>query len=134
MIGREGHARAVRVPARPLQVILTDDECRRARIIKVDVEGVEAEAIRGLGLQSLRFDPRLELIVEVAYEAERLAEREWLLGHLRDLGYFSYVLPDAHNFRCYAYPERFSGRPQRLRELPNQMQNVIFSKVDAAAL
>jgi FkbM family methyltransferase len=134
MIEREGQARAVRVPARALQVILTEDECRRARIIKVDVEGVEAEAIRGLGLESRRFDPRLELIVEVAYEAERLAQREWLLGHLRDLGYFPYVLPDAHNFRCYAYPERFSGRPQRLRELPNQMQNVIFSKVDADAL
>ena len=134
MIEREGQNRAVRVPARPLRAILTDDECRRARVIKVDVEGVEAEAIRGLGLDSGRFDPRLELIVEVAYEVERLAEREWLLGHLRTLGYFSYVLPDAHNFRCYANPERFSGRPQRLREPLDRMQNVIFSRVDADAL
>jgi FkbM family methyltransferase len=134
MIGREGQNRAIRVPARPLQAILTDDECRRARVIKVDVEGVEAAAIRGLGLDSGRFDPSLELIVEVACEAESLAQREWLFGHLRDLGYFSYVLPEAHNFRCYAYPERFSASPQRLRAPLNRMQNVIFSRVDADAL
>jgi hypothetical protein len=72
--------------------------------------------------------------VEVACETGRLAEREWLLGHLRHLGYFPYVLPEAHNFRCYAYPERFAARPQRLREPLNRMQNVIFSKVDADAL
>jgi hypothetical protein len=63
-----------------------------------------------------------------------MAERDWLLGHLRDLGYYPYVLPDAHNFRAYAYPERFIVRPQRLREPLTRMHNVIFSKVEADAL
>jgi FkbM family methyltransferase len=134
MIERDTEARAIRVPARPLRAILTDVECRRARIIKVDVEGVEAEAIRGLGLDSGRFDPRLELIVEVAEDAARAGEREWLLQHFRDLGYFAYVLPEAHNFHIYAYPERYIERPQRLREPLTRLQNVIFSRVESDAL
>lgn len=125
---------AVRVSARPLQEILSDDECRRARIIKVDVEGVEAEAVRGLGLESGRFDARLELIVEVAHDTERLAERDWLLGYLQDLGYVPYVLPESHNFRGYAYPERFVVRPKRLLQPLTRMHNVIFSKVAADSL
>ncbi|HEY7640765.1 MAG TPA: FkbM family methyltransferase, partial [Steroidobacteraceae bacterium] len=103
MIASTDVAQPVRVPARPLREILTDDECRRARVIKVDVEGVEAEAIRGLGLDSGRFDSRLELIVEVVHQPERMAERDWLLRHFQDLGYCPYVLPESHNFRAYAY-------------------------------
>lgn len=125
---------AVRVPARPLREILTDEECRRARIVKIDVEGVEAEAVRGLGLDSGRFDARLELIVEVAHDQERLAERDWLMQYLQDLGYFPYVLPESHNFRGYAYPERFLERPQRLRQPLTRMHNVIFSKIESESL
>jgi Methyltransferase FkbM domain len=131
MIARDDQAQSVRVPARPLQEILSDDECRRARVIKVDVEGVEAEAIRGLGLDSGRFDARLELIVEVAHEPERMAERDWLLRHLQGRGYFPYMLPESHNFRGYAYPERFLVRPQRLRQPLTRTHNVIFSRIDS---
>lgn len=36
------------VPASPLHQLLSDDEVQRARVIKIDVEGAEGKAVRGL--------------------------------------------------------------------------------------
>ncbi|HEY0684815.1 MAG TPA: FkbM family methyltransferase [Steroidobacter sp.] len=134
MMGRSGSSRGVAIAASTLSDILTDDECARARLIKVDVEGVEPETVHGLGLESGRFSKDLELIVEVAHDPERLAQRAWLLDYLRGLGFFSYVLPETHGFRHYAYPESSRERPRRLREPLTRMHNVIFSRIDADQL
>ena len=134
MIRRDEDAQSVRVAARPLSQMLTSDECRRARLIKMDVEGVEARAIRGLGLERGCFDSRLELIVEITVEPQSGAEAEELLQYLAGLGFFPYVLPENHNFSCYAYPQREVPRPQRLRQPLTHIQNVIFSKIDADSL
>ena len=134
MIRRSEHAQSVRVAARPLAQMLTEEECRRARLIKMDVEGVEARAIRGLGLERDCFDARLELIVEITVEPESGSEPQELLQYLARLGFFPYVLPESHNFRHYAYPQHAAVRAQRLRQPLTHIQNVIFSKVDAESL
>lgn len=131
MMDRGGEGRGVSIPASPLSDILTDEECARARLIKVDVEGVEPETVDGLGLESGRFSKDLELIVEVAHEPERMERRAWLLDYLHNLGFFGYVLPENHHFRHYAYPENSRERPRRLREPLTRMHNVIFSRIDA---
>ncbi len=134
LLRQNGSSNSVTVPASTLAGILTDEECRRARLIKVDVEGVEDEAIRGLQLDSGRFNDSLELIVEVACEPERAARREWLMNHLQRLGFFPYVLPEPHNFRHYVRPKQTSVSPQRLRGPLTRMHNVIFSRIDAETL
>jgi len=131
---RDGSAGPIKVPASTLAAMLTDEECRRARLIKLDVEGVEAEAVRGLGLDSGRFNEQLELIIEIALEPEGLEQRTWLMNYLSGLGFFPYVLPESHNFRYYAYPGRSLLRPRRLREPLTRMHNVIFSRIDAESL
>lgn len=133
MIGR-GSGRGVMVTASTLSNLLTDDECARARLIKVDIEGVEPEAVHGLGLESGRFSKDLELIVEVTYDPERMAQRAWLFDYLERLGFFGYVLAETHRFRHYAYPEGSRERPRRLREPLTRMHNVIFSRIDADQL
>lgn len=134
MLRREGDVRPVTVAASPLAEMLTDEECRRARLIKVDVEGVEAEAVHGLGLASGRFNDQLELIVEIAVDPERLVQQAWLMEHLSGLGFFPYVLPESHNFRYYVDPGRSLLRPRRVREPLTRMHNVIFSRIDADEL
>lgn len=134
MLRHEGDIRPVRVAASTLAEMLKDDECRRARVIKVDVEGVEAEAVRGLELGSGRFNDDLELIVEVSVDPEQHVQRTWLMDHLGDLGFFPYVLPESHNFYCYAYPKRSLLRPRRVHEPLTRMHNVIFSRIDADEL
>lgn len=134
MIRRNEGTQSVTVPARALADILTDDECGRARVVKVDVEGVEADTVRGIGLESGRFSDQVELVVEVSYEPERLVARDWLMQYLKDLGFFAYVLPENHNFCRYAYPKREVLRPLRLKQPLTRMQNVIFSRVDADSL
>jgi FkbM family methyltransferase len=133
MIRRSDHAQSVRVAARPLAQMLTEDECRRARLIKMDVEGVEARAIRGLGLERGCFDARLELIVEITVEPGS-SEAQELMQYLAGLGFFPYVLPESHNFSYYAYPQRAVMQPRRLRQPLTHIQNVIFSKLDAETL
>ena len=60
MIQHTAQAEAVKVAARTLAQMLTREECRRARLIKVDVEGVEGRTIRGLELERDCFDVRLD--------------------------------------------------------------------------
>lgn len=134
MISQGDGGHGVIIAASTLSDILTDEECARARLIKIDVEGMEPETVHGLGLESRRFSKDLELIVEVAYDPERMAQRAWLLDYLHGLGFFGYVLPEAHRFRHYAYPENSRERPRRLREPLTRMHNVIFSRIDADQL
>lgn len=134
MLQREAGVNSVTVAASTLADILTDEECRRARLIKMDVEGVEDEVLRGLGLESGRFNEALELIVEISIEPGREQRRAWLMDYMDRLGFFPYVLPESHNFRYYAYPEQSLLRPKRLRQPLTRMHNVIFSKVDAETL
>lgn len=134
MMGHDGGGRGVCVDASTLSELLTDEECARARLIKIDVEGVEPEVVHGLGLESGRFSKDLELIVEVACDPQRLAKRAWLLDYLRGLGFFGYVLPEAHRFHHYAYPQNRRERPRRLREPLTRMHNVIFSRIDTDQL
>lgn len=70
----------VQVPAAPLDDLLTPDEKQRMRAIKIDIEGAELSAIRGLPEQ---LPPNLELVVEIAPDLLRAAGGSW--EELRDL-------------------------------------------------
>lgn len=125
---------SVKVPARTLAQMLTPDECRRARLIKVDVEGVEGRTIRGLGLERGGFNEQLELIVEISAGAEGATDPEALLQYFAGRGFFPYELREDHYFHRYAYPASAVTRPQRVRQPLTGVHNVIFSKIDAASL
>ncbi len=123
---------SVKVAAGSLRRILTPEELRRARLIKVDVEGVEARTIRGLELERGDFDPRLELIVEMSAGAD--TDPADLLRYLARLGFSPYELREDHHCRRYAYPARAVSRPQRVRQPLTAVHNVIFSRIDAEFL
>lgn len=127
-------SRTVRVLARPLQSMLSVEECRGARIIKIDVEGVEVEAIRGLGLERETFRPDLELVVEILHELPRERERAGqLIGYMRGLGFHPYVLQDLHRLRDYV-STAYRQRPVRLTAPLERSENVVFSRRDLPVL
>lgn len=134
MIQHATQTESVKVAARTLAQMLTAEECRRARLIKVDVEGVEGRTIRGLGLERGGFDERLELIVEISAGTEVETDPNDLLQYFAGLGFFPYELREDHYFHRYAYPASAVSRPQRVRQPLTGVHNVIFSKSDADSL
>lgn len=62
---RPGAQDAGEVRAFPLARLLSDDEIRRARIVKIDIEGGEWDAVRGIAPDAARFPSSLELAIEV---------------------------------------------------------------------
>jgi FkbM family methyltransferase len=62
---RDGVEREGEVQAFPLARLLSDDEAGRTRIVKIDIEGGEFDAVRGLVGDLDRFPPQMEFAIEV---------------------------------------------------------------------
>ncbi len=121
------------VQTEALSKSLSRDEIARARLFKVDVEGAEATAIRGLLAGSNGFRPDAEFIVELTPDtypdvAVMLAEH----------GFEPYLLQNP--FSASNPRARPGQRPQRidrgaaLPPSPEGVSYVVFSRSTAAAL
>ncbi|MET7685782.1 FkbM family methyltransferase [Streptomyces sp. NPDC005423] len=119
--------------AAPLPTLLTAEELAAARLIKVDVEGGEAAAIRGLvpALNDLRGD--VELVVEVTPRtlAKQGQSVNDVLGPLRDHGFHTYRL--ANDYAAASYPAalRHPAQPIRWHGPVTEMSDLVFSRLDA---
>jgi len=123
-------ATPVRVRGKPLTDILTDYEVRSMRIMKIDVEGGEHAVIHGMRLILDKLQPDAEIIVEVTPDAlgsEKMAE---IFTLFESAGYMPYGIENIYAASYYLSPAEIS-RPERIRMLPNEQTDVVFSKVDA---
>jgi len=119
------------VAARPLADILTAAEMARARIIKIDVEGAEVAAVRGL-LPALAGAPSgLEIVVELTAGTERDVR-----AMLEPLGYNVYVLENPSS--PLELDPRAPKRPVRVSSpavaANDRVTYMVFSRRDAPAL
>ena len=130
-------APAVHVAAKPLTSILSSDEVRRARVIKIDAEGAEWRIVRGLAdvLADTRED--LEVMLEVA--PAMLAEDGATPADLADLfathGFRPYRV--VNDYSAEAYISRLPATPPTLMEgLPEgtEQYDVVFSRSRAGQL
>ncbi|MFI1568966.1 FkbM family methyltransferase [Streptomyces sp. NPDC020490] len=122
--------------AAPLPTLLTTEELAAARLIKLDVEGGEAAAVRGLTpvLGSLRDDA--ELVIEVT--PKTLAKQghtvDDVLGPLTAHGFHAYRM--ANDYAAGSYPAALRRLlpPVRWRGPITEMSDLIFSRLDAETL
>ncbi len=127
--------RTATVPARPLWSMLSAQERKRARVIKIDVEGAEASVIRGLHLDSPEYRSDLELVIEVSCERwqDEGSRANEFIGFMQSFGFNVYVLRNDHHFRSYLE----SARPQpalRLKGKLTRMSDLVFSRADVEFL
>ncbi|MCT9092606.1 FkbM family methyltransferase [Streptomyces sp. ASQP_92] len=122
--------------ALPLSEVLRADEIAKARVIKIDVEGAEGGAVRGLApvLDELR--PDVEIAVEVTPDRmEQLGDSvDELMGIMRKHGFNAYRLVNDYSAGSYPCAVRSPIRPQRWREPIVGETELVFSRVDAEFL
>ncbi|MFJ4648213.1 FkbM family methyltransferase [Streptomyces bobili] len=122
--------------AAPLPTLLTKEELTAARLIKIDVEGGEAAAVRGLVpvLNGLRED--VELVVEVTPRtlAKQGQSVDDVLGPLRENGFHVYRMPNDYAAASYPAAVRRPVPPVRWQRPVTEMSDLVFSRIDAETL
>ena len=123
------------IDAAPLSTILRREEMQNARLIKVDVEGVEWSVVQGMLLFLNLSRPDLEIIVEIIPEclAHQGKRPEDLLNIFLDAGFYAYRLENDYSGQSYL-PPHTDERPTRIRNRIQSCTDVVFSRQDAEQL
>lgn len=123
----------IRVPGRPLATILSDEEVRSLRLMKIDVEGAEHSVV--LGLQPLleRFPSDAEIVVEITPSALGKVNMAEVFSVFESAGYFPYVLENSYSAEYYLHSQKVST-PRRMKEMPVEQTDVVFSRLNAESL
>jgi len=122
-----------RTPTAPLTDLVTADELATARVIKIDVEGAEAAAVRGLlpALAQLRSD--IEIVTEVTPRllAKQGESVEYIVDTLREHGFNAFTITNDYDPATYPQAMRRPQPPIRCTEIPTEMTDLVFSRVEA---
>nr|WP_244184388.1 FkbM family methyltransferase [Streptomyces cellostaticus] len=122
--------------AATLPNLVTDDELAAARLIKIDIEGGEAAAVRGLTPVLHRLRPEAELVIEVTPQmlAKQGQQTDDVLAPLREQGFHVYRL--ANDYAAASYPAalRRPAPAVRWHGPVTEMSDLVFSRTDAETL
>jgi FkbM family methyltransferase len=119
------------VPALPLAEILQDDECARARIIKIDVEGAELQVLHGLVPLLPRLRDDVEIIMEIAATSapESARMRDEIFATMHAHGFSAFVFDNDYGVDTYLHPNQLK-RPVKLEDERITAQvDVLFSRI-----
>ena len=123
----EGH-----VDAAPIDQIVPRDDLLKARIIKIDVEGAEAQVIQGMLHLLKEFSDNTEIIVELNREA--IEESDQTIGDILELfkqnGFYAFQILNDYSADPYLYRSPVSS-PKFLDGTDFEQVDVIFSKRQA---
>lgn len=127
------------VDAYPLYQLLTAEEVRRARVIKIDVEGAEATVVKGLLplLPTTRAD--LEIIIEVGGGPKgspaATESASAIIAALAEHGFQAYRIVNDYQPSAYISARPYA-RPLRVQSASDISEecDLIFSRCDAPSL
>ncbi|MFC7263063.1 FkbM family methyltransferase [Streptomyces lutosisoli] len=127
---------AFEMTAQTLPEILTEDELRRARLIKIDVEGAEAAVVRGLTPTLDRLPPDAEVVIEVspgrlAKQGDSVAD---VISPLLQRGFHLYRIDNEYAPHSYPSAVIHPAVPVRWRKPVTDECDLVFSRIDAEKL
>jgi FkbM family methyltransferase len=119
---------AFRATAASLPELLSAAELETARIIKIDVEGCEADVIDGLAPHLNRLRPDAELAIEIS--PRRLARQgrtsAEVIASLRAAGFHCYRIDNS--YAASSYTKRDVSPPRPWPDPITEMSDLIFSR------
>ena len=115
-VASRGFAQEATIEARPLGEILTEDETRRARLVKIDVEGGEPEVIAGMSDFATHCRGDAEVLIELSphWWPKGSPPPSVVLDPLRRAGFHTYEIENNYWPWRYLWP-RATSRPRRVR-------------------
>lgn len=122
------------VRAAPLLDLIEPSELARARMMKIDVEGVELPILMDLLANIDRYPARMDIVVEVSPDAMREAGSSLatVIEQFQAHGYNWYVLENRHDPR--AYFDTTPRAPKRGTTIPTRMTDIVFSRESGEVL
>lgn len=122
--------REATVEKKPLDLILSHEDLLRAKMIKIDVEGLEGPVLQSLlaHAQDLRDD--LEIVVE--FSPSSLGHfgltAESVLMQMGDAGFHASTLHNSYEWD--AWHDTSARPPQPLKRVPDSQVDLVFSRAD----
>lgn len=143
-LASRGERRAATVRSAPLPTLVDEETLRRARVIKIDVEGAEPAVLRGMTETIGLLRPDAELLVELSphwWRADGADGRHAptvanVLDPFLRAGFLPYELPNDYWPWRYAFPRRVRP-PRRVRERLERIDrriDLVLSRRDCAEL
>jgi FkbM family methyltransferase len=119
-----GHGLEAVVQGLPLNSILSAEDRKRLRLVKIDVEGAELSILQGLVRCIHEYSPALEIIVEITLKS-RLQD---VFDHFANLGFSSWSVASSYNVTA-AYLNFDKVRaPTPLSTAPTNHRDVFLSR------
>ena len=122
-----GYAAECEVPGTPLMRIVCPDELRRARLIKIDIEGAELPVLREILENIQLFGPRLEIVSEISSHLDDETAVVKLFDGFAKCGFNAYELPNDYSPEAY-FDLSVIEAPVRIENLPPNQFDVVFSR------
>jgi FkbM family methyltransferase len=130
------HRSQVMVPCATLSSILSGEEIRDARIVKIDVEGAEWHVVSGMTELMKRGREDLEIVVELDPQSLRLDSHSCqdVSTLFRRFGFHPYQIENVYGDLFYT-SSIAPARPRRIDRIPEgEQSDIIFSRRDVEVL
>jgi FkbM family methyltransferase len=114
-VSSRGFPAQAHIPCAPLGDLMSAEEVRAARIVKIDVEGGEPAVLDGMGSFLDQATQEVEILVELspAWWMDRSRAPSSLLRPLLDRGFHTYALPNSYWPWRYLWPNCVAA-PRRI--------------------
>ncbi|WP_421998709.1 FkbM family methyltransferase [Reyranella sp.] len=125
-LATRGGKRSATVDALPLERILSDDERRRLRLIKMDVEGAEPPILRHILDRLHDYPETMDIIVEASPNDDAIAWQA-IFERLRGNGFSAWAIENEYGLDWYL-KWRHAPPLRRLDEMPSRQQDLLFTR------
>jgi FkbM family methyltransferase len=118
-----GHGLEAVVQGLPLANILSAEDRKRLRLVKIDVEGAELSILENLANCICEYSPDLEIIVEVT----PTIGLQDVFDHFGRLGFSSWAVANSYNVAAYLNLDKLRA-PIPLSTVPTRHRDVFLSR------